>query len=204
MSAALFKKRLSKLIGDRASKCSRFISDEVHSSIICKLEAFSKGEEKPRTSQEYRWVQSMAVVRYGEGARKLIRKGNGLEVLPESRLFEVMHEAHINLARSHLKTNCPLRLGPARRPTCCHMVHPHRLLPTGQGPRWRPLAASGPVRPVRRHPQAPNTDAEGDTPSPFQDTRPGRHPVGHHCGDILLCPSSRKPHTHKSHINTPH
>jgi hypothetical protein len=157
MSAVLFKERLSKLIGDRTSKCSRFISGEVHSSIICKLNLLQrrrKATDQPRVPT-YRWVQSMAVVRYGEGARKLIRKGNGLEVLPESRLFVVMHEAHINLARSHLRTNCPLRLGPAHRPTCCHMVHPHRLLPTGQGPRWRPLPRlARSVQPdgTRRHP----------------------------------------------------
>ena len=71
-------------------------SDDVHESIIRKLDGFSKGQEKPQTSQEYRLIESIAAIQYGEGDRKLTRKGSGLEVLSEFRLFDVIHEAHIN------------------------------------------------------------------------------------------------------------
>ena len=35
------------------------------------------------------------MVRYGGDAYKVVRKAGGLEILPASRLFEVIHEAHL-------------------------------------------------------------------------------------------------------------
>ena len=95
MSSELFAEKLKQWVSNQPNDSNRYVTDEEHAEMVKKLLKFSKEEEKPRSSKEYRWVRSLAVVRYGGDAYKVVRKAGGLEILPASRLFEVIHEAHL-------------------------------------------------------------------------------------------------------------
>ena len=98
-------------------------------------------------------------------------------------------------SRSHLESNCPPRLGPARRPTCRHMAHPTASSPR-DSPRGRPSPSPRLARSVsvRRHPRAPNTDAEGGMPSPLSA---GGSPLRRHDTPPELGETTHSPVAHK-------
>ena len=94
MSGELFRAKVDKWFTDKKSASSRFLSDADYHLIIEKLQSFSKKESKPSTSREYRWVSTLSVLEYGDGSTKLVRNPDRREVLPVSRLFDAIHEAH--------------------------------------------------------------------------------------------------------------
>ena len=94
MSAALFKEKLANWLSTQTTNSSHFVNDADHHLMIKKLLAFSTANEKPSNSREFRWVASLTLVEYGD-TYKLVRKNGGKQVVPESRLFEVIHDAHV-------------------------------------------------------------------------------------------------------------
>ena len=94
MSSELFAEKLKRWTSHQTDS-NRYVSDEEHAEMIRKLLAFQREELKPCSSKDYRWIKNLAVAQYGSDAYKLVRKAGGLEVLPASRLFEVIHEAHL-------------------------------------------------------------------------------------------------------------
>ena len=66
MSSELFAEKLKQWLSKQPNDSNRYVTDEEHAEMVKKkLLKFSNEEEKPSSSKEYRWVRSLAVVRYG-------------------------------------------------------------------------------------------------------------------------------------------
>ena len=54
MSSELFAEKLKHWVSNQPNDCNRYVTDEEHAEMVKKLLKFSKEEEKPSSSQEYR------------------------------------------------------------------------------------------------------------------------------------------------------
>ena len=54
MSSELFAEKLKQWVSNQPNDSNRYVTDEEHAEMVKKLLKFSKEEEKPSSSKEYR------------------------------------------------------------------------------------------------------------------------------------------------------